>query len=131
MTAKRFKALPNDRGAWDIFDYEESEKINGFVVYNDLGSIDFSAAPQLVDLLNELHEQVQAQATVIKEYQNRNEILNQQIYDKNKILLTEIEIGEKLHDENNRIKQTIQDMMETERTELGKSVLKQLYEAIQ
>ena len=33
--------------------------------------------------------------------------------------------------ENEHIKQTIKDMINTERTEIGKSVLKQLYEAIQ
>ena len=33
--------------------------------------------------------------------------------------------------ENEHIKQTIKDMMENERTELGRSVLKQLWEAIQ
>ena len=36
-----------------------------------------------------------------------------------------------LTEENKHIKQTIKDMMETERTELGQLVLKQLYEAIQ
>ena len=36
-----------------------------------------------------------------------------------------------LMEENENIKQTIKDMMENERTELGKSVLKQLWEAIQ
>ena len=36
-----------------------------------------------------------------------------------------------LHEENEHIKQTIKDMMENERTELGRSVLKQLWEAIQ
>lgn len=36
-----------------------------------------------------------------------------------------------LTEENKHIKQTIKNMMETERTELGHSVLKQLYEAIQ
>ena len=36
-----------------------------------------------------------------------------------------------LAEENEHIKQTIKDMINTERTEIGKSVLKQLYEAIQ
>lgn len=35
-----------------------------------------------------------------------------------------------LHKENQDIKNTIQDMMETERTEIGKSTLKQLMERI-
>ena len=36
-----------------------------------------------------------------------------------------------LAEENQHIKQTIKTMMENERTELGRSVLKQLWEAIQ
>jgi len=36
-----------------------------------------------------------------------------------------------LMEENEHIKQTIKDMMENERTELGRSVLNQLWEAIQ
>lgn len=58
MNKKRFEALPNNRGAWDIIDYKESEKINGFVIYNDLGNIYFSSAPQLVDLLNDFYEEI-------------------------------------------------------------------------
>lgn len=122
MTAKRFQIIhlgnPYD---FVVKDHQTNR------TYGTLQGDDKS----LMELLNKLHEEVQSQSIVIKGYQDRNEILNQQIYDKNKILLTEIEINENLHDENNRIKQTIQDMMETERTELGKSVLKQLYEAIQ
>jgi len=36
-----------------------------------------------------------------------------------------------LHEENQMIKQTIREMMESERTTLGKSVLKQLWDRIQ
>ena len=36
-----------------------------------------------------------------------------------------------LTEENNRIKNTIQDMIQTEKTELGKSILKQLWSRIQ
>ena len=42
-----------------------------------------------------------------------------------------VDLLNELHEENITIKQTIQDMMENERTQIGKSVLKQLYEAIQ
>jgi len=42
-----------------------------------------------------------------------------------------INILNELHDENTHIKNTITEMYETERTELGKSVLKQLLETIQ
>lgn len=36
-----------------------------------------------------------------------------------------------LHEENEHIKNTIQDMIQTEKTELGKSILKQLWSRIQ
>ena len=36
-----------------------------------------------------------------------------------------------LLEENQHIKQTIKNMLENERTDLGKSILQQLYEAIQ
>ena len=36
-----------------------------------------------------------------------------------------------LNDENNHIKQTIQEAYESERTQIGRNVLKQLLEAIQ
>lgn len=65
---------------------------------------------QLQQRINVLDDQITAQAIVIEGYQNRNQ---------------------KLFDEKEHIKHTIKTMMETERTELGKSVLKQLYEAIQ
>lgn len=125
MTAKRFQIIHIGNPYECVIKDHDTN--------NTIGMFDSTTEPvnEVVDLLNELHEEVQSQSIVIKGYQDRNEILNQQICDKNKILLTEIEIGEKLHKENIRIKQTIHDMMETERTELGKSVLKQLYEAIQ
>lgn len=41
------------------------------------------------------------------------------------------EENKELKEENKHIKHTIKTMMENERTELGRSVLKQLYEAIQ
>ena len=42
-----------------------------------------------------------------------------------------INILNELHDENTHIKTIIKEMYETERTELGKSTLKQLLETIQ
>lgn len=42
-----------------------------------------------------------------------------------------IDKANELLEENQHIKQTIKTMMETERTALGRSVLKQLWEAIQ
>ena len=49
-------------------------------------------------------------------------------------ILTEIQIRNRLnqlHDENTLIKQTIEDAIRTERTNIGKSVLKQLMDRIQ
>ena len=42
-----------------------------------------------------------------------------------------VELLNELHDENTHIKNIIKEMYETERTELGRSVLKQVIEAIQ
>ena len=42
-----------------------------------------------------------------------------------------VDLLNELNNENTHIKQTIQDMINTERTAIGKSVLKQLWEAIQ
>lgn len=55
---KRFRKVANlTTDKWDIIDEEESEKISGFVVYNDLGSLYFSSAPQICDLLNDLNDE--------------------------------------------------------------------------
>ena len=63
-------------------------------------------------VLNEQHETIQ------RLKQNIDELLS-------------VNVEEELLKENEYIKQTIKDMMENERTELGQSVLRQLYEAIQ
>jgi hypothetical protein len=62
----------------------------------------------------------------------------QSIYDrKNDEYLTDWDLSKieellnELHDENTHIKNTITEMYETERTEIGKSILRQLKEAIQ
>ena len=65
---------------------------------------------QLKQRINVLDDQITAQAIVIESYQNRNQ---------------------KLFDEKEHIKHTIKTMIETERTELGQSVLKQLWEQIE
>ena len=60
---------------------------------------------------------------------------NEQLKTDNGAFIQDIEVFKEenthLKLENEHIKHTIKTMMETERTELGKSVLKQLYEAIQ
>ena len=65
---------------------------------------------QLKQRINVLDDQITAQGIVIEGYQNRNQ---------------------KLFDEKEHIKHTIKTMIETERTELGQSVLKQLWEQIE
>ena len=64
---------------------------------------------ECVTWLNGLHEQVQSQVIVIKEYQER---------------------CDKLSEENQQLKYIIKEAYNTERTALGKSVLKQLMERI-
>lgn len=63
---ERFKITPNmntDPWTWDITDEWESERLTEekgtvcFVIYNDLGSVHFSSAPQLCDLLNKLNNE--------------------------------------------------------------------------
>jgi len=54
-----------------------------------------------------------------------SQLIEKEDYDKIVDLLNE------LNDENTHIKNIIKEMYETERTELGKSTLKQLLEAIQ
>lgn len=110
MTAKRFIDV-------------ECEN-DGVYLWKDKDDVEYLNEEQLCELLNTLHEeneqlkqrinvlddQITAQGIVIEGYQNRNQ---------------------KLFDENKHIKQTIHDMMENERTELGQSILKQLWEQIQ
>ena len=85
-------------------DYFTEDEINEWYVEHSL------SGTEVVGELNEQQAQINAQANVIGEYQKRcdNEF-----------------------QENQRIKRIIKDMMENERTEIGKSVLNQLWEAIQ
>ena len=64
------------------------------------------------NLLNEQHETIQ------RLKQNIDELLS-------------VDIEKELLEENEHIKHTIKTMMENERTELGQSVLKQLWEQIE
>jgi len=68
MNKKRFEAVHNDKNAWDIIDYKESKKIDGLVIYNDLGSIYFSSAPQVSDLLNKLDNENKKLKSELKIY---------------------------------------------------------------
>ena len=72
---------------------------------------------ELLDLLNSLNDE--------------NEQLKSDVYDWKASAEDYLKLGKSLKKENEQLKHTIKTMMENERTELGKSVLKQLYEAIQ
>jgi len=65
---------------------------------------------EIVELLNELNEEA-------KDNEHYHTVV--------------LELYKAVSKENEHIKQTIQDMIKTERTELGQSVLRQLGEAIQ
>lgn len=60
MSDEIFRLVPNEHGQWDIYDNEESKRLTeekGYpciCIYNDLGNVNFSSAPQLCELLNEL-----------------------------------------------------------------------------
>ena len=62
MTEKRFELVNND-DKYDIVDYYESEiktkekGVKTICIYNDLGDVGFSSAPQLCDLLNEMYDE--------------------------------------------------------------------------
>ena len=72
---------------------------------------------ELVDLLNTLHEEIEYLKPRANENSNYIEDLEEDIIH--------------YRQENEHIKHTIKEAIDNERTELGKSVLKQLLEAIQ
>lgn len=101
MTEKRFYM---DKSG-DLYDKE-----NGLLMLDFGYSYDGVNCKRLIDLLNELHEENQSKQKLI--HLAANKIDN-------------------LLEENKHIKHTIKTMMENERTELGQSVLKQLWEQIE
>ena len=62
-----------------------------------------------------------------KEIKKLNKQINEQKHEINRL----ITICNKYKQENTQLKQTIQEAYETERTQLGRNVLKQLLETIQ
>ena len=54
---ERFSLTINMREQYDIIDNLESEKINGLVIYNDLGHHCCTATPAVCELLNQLHNE--------------------------------------------------------------------------
>ena len=139
MTEKRF-TLSDDVGMLDvacgnIFD-------NGEFV----GTVQLCDGDNIVTLLNEQHETITKLKSelLLKEdlIQQLKNILEEDYYKKWKKtnlnyirvceeLAEENRAYEKLSDENEQLKQTIQEAYENERTALGKSVLKQLLEKIE
>lgn len=67
------------------------------------------SAEQLSDSLNKLYSEINHQSILIKEYQERNELLSH---------------------ENQQLKYRVKEAYNTERTMLGKSVLRQLLESL-
>lgn len=108
MTAKRFTILygiDENPFEWDIMDNN-----------NDALICRCNGKP-ICDLLNELAEENEQLKTTIQQLRTDNT-------KQKKKLNTAMK-------ENEHIKQTIKDMINTERTEIGQSVLRQLWEAIQ
>lgn len=74
---KRFRKVANPTtDKWDIIDEKESEKISGLVVYNDLGSLYFSSAPQICDLLNDLNDEKNNWKSLCCSHMSRDSILS-------------------------------------------------------
>ena len=109
MTEKRFKHKWNMLGMQFIC-YDCKDVLLGTFA-------DKEGVEHIVDLLNELDsENIELKKVLQYETQMHNKWKTE--------CITETQ-------ENNRIKNTINEMYETERTQLGQSVLKQLLEAIQ
>ena len=83
------------------------------------------------DQRNEFHRGVRENANRVGKLKKENEELKQQNADWETSFDICKHYKEAYSTEIVKIKQTIKDMMENERTELGRSVLKQLWEAIQ
>jgi DNA anti-recombination protein RmuC len=92
---------------------EEWEDVN-YCEHNFKFKDEWLTDKEVVELLNELHEENKELQFQLKECRERK------LYSRRK-----------LEEENTHIKNTIKEMYETERTALGRSVLKQLLEAIQ
>ena len=93
---------------------------------------------EIIDLLNEQHERIQvlkASNGEMEDYLARLEEKNEQLKSTINTLTHDNTKMKKVlnttKNENEQIKQVIKEAYQTERTELGKSVLKQLMETIQ
>ena len=117
MTEKRFKhsEFQQDDGQYQYYGIEDTEKN---YVYNVIGDGVYDVSEEsLINILNELNDE--------------NKQLKLQ-YSELEITLMNNQLAyNDLNDENTHIKNIIKEMYNNERTELGKSTLKQLLEAIQ
>ena len=110
MTAKRFYVA-------------ESNLIDGYCVFDREKKYAFSPKPREADCLNDAH--------TLNELYEENEQLKSALKELKEIGDYQADRIRELDDENEHIKQTIKTMINTERTQLGQSVLQQLWEAIQ
>ena len=139
MTGKRFNVFDVD-GTIFLEDHKE-----GSYHIGEIGNVDVDCLNDITDRLNELHEEKNYFERKKCEYWNKfnlahldninlrkeNEQLKEQIADLENSFDICKHYKETYGDEIVHIKHTIKDMLENERTELGRSVLKQLWEAIQ
>ena len=116
MTDKRFKYGSNERWECVLIDTLEKKEYD----FCEVGK-----------LCNRLWEQTQRFENHNKDLMEENEQLKEQNADWETAFDNCKHYKEAYGTEIVKIKQTIKDMMENERTELGRSVLKQLWEAIQ
>ena len=82
---------------------------------------------EIVDKMNELHKE---NKELQGKYNAQRRLFGQLNSDYNNYRLSAEDCQKQLKEENEQIKQTIKDMMENERTELGKMTLRQLWRQI-
>jgi len=154
MTEKRFTIKPQD----DLFGVVDNYSADKVCVINGIRTeIEAEWLCKDMNTLNDENEQLKSRVEYLERkidrertsYQKQHEKWeeeiqkeNEQLKSKNRGLQSELQIFKedithsnlqinKLADENEMIRNTINEMYKNERTQLGKSVLKQLIEAIQ
>ena len=136
MTAKRFTRIicSNDEYTGSLYCNDEPLKIEEVcTLLNELYEENQELRLQLnqcSDQRNEFHRGARENANRVGKLKKENEQLKEQNADWETAFDNCKHYKEAYGTEIVKIKQTIKDMMENERTELGRSVLKQLWEAI-
>lgn len=122
---------------WNIIDEEFISYTGGNAIIISNGDFKFA--------IWEIKEDVQKICNKLNEWVDENKALKKEkkgfescshnwgiLYDEAKNVVKELDKENKeLKNENQYIKNTIKEMLDNERTEIGKSVLKQLWEVIQ